>query len=149
MTSTNSRACCCQAGVRFKQLDETLSVYGLAAVSGLCYTVGIAGFTLGGGWGMTSKMHGLGVYNVLEYNVVLASGESVTASSTKNPDLFWAMRGAGERQLSPCCGPFSLVFFFVGHQNFGVMVSMKYKLFPLKHVVVVNITCVVFRTKIL
>jgi len=85
-----------QAGVRFQQLDDTLATYGLSAVSGVCYTVGIAGYTLGGGWGMTSKKYGMGLDNILEMDVALPSGEIVTAKKGgKYDDLFWAMRVSG------------------------------------------------------
>ena len=82
-----------QAGVRFQQLDFTLATYGLSAVSGLCYTVGIAGYVLGGGWGITSKKYGLGVDNIVSLTVALPSGRLVTAKKGgKYDDLFWAMR---------------------------------------------------------
>ena len=58
-------------------------------------SVGVGGLTLHGGYGLSSRLHGLTLDNLLSANVVLANSSVVTASSTSSPDLFWALRGAG------------------------------------------------------
>jgi hypothetical protein len=58
-------------------------------------SVGVGGLTLHGGYGLSSRNHGLALDNLLSANVVLANSSVVTASPTSNPDLFWALRGAG------------------------------------------------------
>eukprot|EP00300_Choanocystis_sp_HF-7_P043164 c9767_g1_i1.p1 GENE.c9767_g1_i1~~c9767_g1_i1.p1 ORF type:complete len:480 (+),score=89.51 c9767_g1_i1:31-1470(+) len=63
---------------------------------GLCPSVGVAGFTMGGGVGPTARQFGLASDNLISVEMVTATGSSVvTASSTTNPDLFWALRGGG------------------------------------------------------
>jgi hypothetical protein len=57
---------------------------------------GIGGLTLGGGWGWLSGRHGLTIDNLLSVKMVLADGSYVTVSSDSHPDLFWAIRGAGQ-----------------------------------------------------
>eukprot|EP01135_Chromosphaera_perkinsii_P003596 Nk52_evm5s249 gene=Nk52_evmTU5s249 len=61
--------------------------------AGGCPTVGIAGFTLGGGMGPIARDHGLAADNLLEASVVTADGNVVTANENENSDLFWALRG--------------------------------------------------------
>ena len=56
---------------------------------------GVGGLTLGGGYGFLSGQHGLTIDNVLRARMVLADGSIVNASEAENPDLFWAIRGAG------------------------------------------------------
>lgn len=58
-------------------------------------TVGIAGWSLGGGHGPFGNLYGLGVDNVLEIELVGPNGTVMIANSTSNPELFWAMRGGG------------------------------------------------------
>ncbi|KAJ3156076.1 hypothetical protein HDU89_005640 [Geranomyces variabilis] len=62
---------------------------------GTCPTVGFGGLTLGGGYGMTGRMFGLALDQVLEITIVTADGAVKTVSATRNPDLFFALRGAG------------------------------------------------------
>ncbi|MCJ1378218.1 hypothetical protein MMC17_001315 [Xylographa soralifera] len=83
-------------GARWEEVDVGLGEVGLAAVGGRVNNTGIGGLTLGGGYGWLSSRYGLVVDNLLSAEVVLADGRIVTASSRKNPDLFWAIRGAGQ-----------------------------------------------------
>lgn len=64
-------------------------------VSGTCECVGFLGPMLGGGHGFLQGYHGLVADNLIEARVVLANGSVVMVSDKSNPDLFWALRGAG------------------------------------------------------
>lgn len=63
--------------------------------SNVSFSTGVGGLALGGGFGVLTGDHGCVVDNLLEAEVVLASGEIVKASHDENSDLFWAIRGAG------------------------------------------------------
>ncbi|AKS35487.1 FAD-binding oxidoreductase [Mycolicibacterium goodii] len=84
--------------------------HGLTAAAGNIGDVGFVGFTLAGGYGPLNGIAGLGVDNLLEAQVVLADGRSVTASATSEPELFWALRGGGG--------------------NFGVVTRLRVRLHP-------------------
>lgn len=62
---------------------------------GGCATVGVSGFTLGGGFGSFSKNYGLGAAGLLEAEVITADGQLRVANTCTNPDLFWALKGGG------------------------------------------------------
>ncbi|MFB9304762.1 FAD-binding oxidoreductase, partial [Kibdelosporangium philippinense] len=83
------------AGVRTGQLASVLAPLGLLVPTGSCPSVGLIGTALGGGFGSHGRMHGLTCDHLVSAEVVLASGKVVTASATSEPDLFWALRGAG------------------------------------------------------
>ena len=100
-----------QAGVLVGELDRATAAFGLATPSGVVSTTGIAGLTLGGGIAWLMGKYGMAVDNLLSAEVVLASGEVVTASEDADPDLFWALRGGGG--------------------NFGVVASFDYRAHPL------------------
>ena len=102
------------AGVLWGEFDRATQAYGLATTGGQVSHTGIAGLTLGGGLGYLMGKHGATCDNLLSLDVVTADGESVVASADQNPDLFWAMRGAGG--------------------NFGVVTSFKYRVHPLSEV---------------
>ena len=100
-----------QTGLRLGEFDRETQVFGLATTLGINTDTGIAGLTLGGGYGWLAGKHGLACDNVVAVEVVTADANVVTASATQNPDLFWGMRGAGA--------------------NLGVVTSLEYQLHPL------------------
>src|SRR5260370_42679870 len=83
---------------------------GLATTTGTVSSVGMAGLTLGGGYGPLMGKYGLIADNLLSAQVVIANGQRVSASATEHADLFWGLRGGGG--------------------NFGMVVSMEYRLHP-------------------
>jgi FAD/FMN-containing dehydrogenase len=101
-------------GAHWGQVDAATHSVGMAAPSGIISTTGVAGLTLGGGFGYLSRKHGLTIDNLLSARVVTANGELVTASEGENPDLFWAIRGGGG--------------------NFGVVTSFEFRLHPVETV---------------
>ncbi|WP_319481522.1 FAD-binding oxidoreductase [uncultured Draconibacterium sp.] len=99
-----------QGGVTIADLDRETQVFGLVAPSGVVSTTGIAGLTLGGGYGWLRKKYGLSIDNLVSVDVVTADGQFITACEKQNSDLFWAVRGGGG--------------------NFGVVTSFQYQLHP-------------------
>ncbi|KAJ7718604.1 glucooligosaccharide oxidase [Mycena maculata] len=84
-----------ETGNRLGDIALALNDYGLAMPHGTCPYVGVGGHASYGGFGFTSRMWGLTLDNILSINLVLANGTIATASKDINPDLFWALRGAG------------------------------------------------------
>jgi len=82
-------------GVRIAAMASLLAGRGMTVPCGWCPTVGVAGAVLGGGYGALGRLHGLGCDHLLAAEVVLADGRIVVASPAREPDLFWALRGAG------------------------------------------------------
>jgi FAD/FMN-containing dehydrogenase len=82
-------------GTTIGQLDAATQVYGLAVPMGVVSATGIAGLTLGGGYGWLRNKHGLSADNLVEAEVVTAAGEVVRASAEENADLLWGLRGGG------------------------------------------------------
>jgi FAD/FMN-containing dehydrogenase len=95
-------------GVTLAELDRETQAFGLATPLGINSTTGVAGLTLGGGFGWLSRKFGLTVDNLLSVDVVTADGELVRASEQDDAELFWAVRGGGG--------------------NFGVATSFEYRL---------------------
>ena len=105
-----------EPGLKWFEFDRETQAFGLATTGGTVGDTGIAGLTLGGGFGWLGGKHGMTVDNLLSADVVLASGELVRASASENPDLFWAIRGGGG--------------------NFGIATSFEYQLHPIGPMVV-------------
>jgi FAD/FMN-containing dehydrogenase len=99
-----------QAGCLLGDVDRETQVHGLAGVLGFVSATGIAGLTLGGGFGYLTRRWGWTSDNVLGMNVVTADARLVRASSDENADLFWGLRGGGG--------------------NFGVVTGIDYALYP-------------------
>ncbi|KAF1932822.1 FAD-binding domain-containing protein [Didymella exigua CBS 183.55] len=83
------------AGVLGYELVEAAGKQGMTVISGECATVGLAGFTQGGGHSILSSEFGLAADQVLSYEVVTAGGDVLIASPTENSDLYWALSGGG------------------------------------------------------
>ncbi|MEN3291393.1 MAG: hypothetical protein V7642_646 [Burkholderiales bacterium] len=84
-----------QGGATLADFDHEAQAFGLATPLGINSTTGVAGLTLGGGFGWLSRKYGLTVDNLLSAEIVTANAERVRASASENPDLFWAIRGGG------------------------------------------------------
>ncbi|MCT7374340.1 FAD-binding oxidoreductase [Chelativorans salis] len=87
------------AGARLDNVYDRLLEHGLTIPAGSCPTVGIAGLTLGGGLGILGRTYGLTCDSLVAAQVVLADGRIVTCDERREPDLFWALRGAGARNF--------------------------------------------------
>jgi FAD/FMN-containing dehydrogenase len=99
-----------EPGLRWVEFDAATQAHGLATTGGTVGDTGIAGLTLGGGFGWLCGKYGMTIDNLLSAEVVIADGQVLTASADENPDLFWAIRG--------------------GSGNFGVVTSFEYQLHP-------------------
>jgi FAD/FMN-containing dehydrogenase len=84
-----------EPGATWRDVDEATQKHGLATPGGSVSSVGVAGFTLGGGAGWLTRKHGLAIDNLVAAEVVTAEGDVVRASEQENADLLWALRGGG------------------------------------------------------
>ena len=84
-----------EPGVTLGEFDHDTQAFGLATPVGINSTTGIAGLTLGGGFGWLSRTYGMTVDNLRSADVVTVDGEFVHASEREHPDLFWGLRGGG------------------------------------------------------
>lgn len=99
-----------EPGATLADIDRETQAFGLAVPTGINSTTGIAGLTLGGGFGWTSRKFGLTIDSLVSADVVTAFGKIMHCSITENPDLFWALRGGGG--------------------NFGVVTRFEFELHP-------------------
>ncbi len=83
------------AGMEWGTLLKHTQPHGLVAPAGQVSSVGVVGYTLGGGTGWLVRKHGTASQYLVAATVVLASGEVATVSATERPDLWWALRGGG------------------------------------------------------
>jgi FAD/FMN-containing dehydrogenase len=97
-------------GATLADVDKETQAFALALPTGINSTTGIAGLTLGGGFGWLTRPFGMTIDNLISVDVVTAKGELVQASPSQNEDLFWAIRGGGG--------------------NFGVVTNFEFKLHP-------------------
>lgn len=104
-----------EGGAIIADLDREAQWFGLATTGGLVGSTGVGGLTLGGGYGWLARRFGLACDNLRSVELVTADGSLVHASAEVEPDLFWAIRGAGA--------------------NFGVVTRFEFELHPFDHAV--------------
>jgi FAD/FMN-containing dehydrogenase len=101
-------------GATWGQVIAAAAPFGLAPVSGSSPSVGVTGFTLGGGLGWLSREYGFAADSVVRAEVVTAAGRRISVSAGEHPDLFWALRGGGG--------------------GFGLVTSLEFRLHPVERV---------------
>ena len=106
----SARRATVEPGCTLGEFDAAAQAHALATPLGINSTTGVAGLTLGGGFGWLSRKHGMTIDNLISADVVSAEGKLVHASAKENPDLFWGLRGGGG--------------------NFGVVTSFEFQLHP-------------------
>jgi FAD/FMN-containing dehydrogenase len=99
-----------EPGATLHDFDSVSQTFGLATPVGINSTTGIAGLTVGGGFGWLTRKHGMSVDNLISVDIITADGRRKKASEEENPDLFWAIRGGGG--------------------NFGVVTEFEFQLHP-------------------
>ena len=107
---TERREACAEGGALLADVDQATQGFGLAVPLGINSTTGVAGLTLGGGYGWLTRRLGMTVDNLLAADLVIASGELIEVSGRREPELFWAVRGGGG--------------------NFGVATAFRFRVHP-------------------
>ncbi|PMR61294.1 FAD-dependent oxygenase [Verrucosispora sp. ts21] len=103
-----------EAGVQWQQVVEAAGKHGLAPLNGASPSVGVVGYTLGGGLSPIGRTFGFAADQVRRVELVTADGRLRVATATEEPDLFWAVLG--------------------GKGNFGVVTALEFNLFPVSHI---------------
>ncbi|WP_182904352.1 FAD-binding oxidoreductase [Microbispora sp. H13382] len=101
-------------GVMWQEVTAAAEPFGLAPLAGPVPSVGVTGYTLGGGFGWLARKYGFAADSVVRAEVVTAEGHIVAVGPDRHPDLFWALRGGGG--------------------NFGVVTSLEFRLHPVARV---------------
>jgi FAD/FMN-containing dehydrogenase len=112
----SSRTADVAGGSLLGELDHEAMAFGLVTTAGTVSHTGIAGLTLGGGFGRVARRFGLALDNVKAVDIVTADGRLLHASATENPDLLWGVRGGGG--------------------NFGIVTSFEFALHPMSRQVI-------------
>jgi FAD/FMN-containing dehydrogenase len=99
-----------QAGVTWGEFNRATQLYGLATTGGAVSSTGVAGLTLGGGFGFLMGQYGYTIDNLISVELVIANGEVLQVSEKDNSELFWGLRGGGG--------------------NFGIATSFEFALHP-------------------
>jgi FAD binding domain/Berberine and berberine like len=97
-------------GVVWDEVNQAAAAFGLGSLAGRCASVGVTGYTLGGGTGWLSRRFGYAADHILHAELVTVDGRQVRASADEHADLFWALRGGGG--------------------NFGIVTELAFRLFP-------------------
>jgi FAD/FMN-containing dehydrogenase len=105
----DDRTAVVEGGATWKEFNREAQLHGLATTGGVVGSTGVAGLTLGGGFGWLMPKYGMAMDNLIAVTLVLADGSVVRASEKNHPDLFWAVRGGGG--------------------NFGVAASFEFRMY--------------------
>ncbi|MDA0185417.1 FAD-binding oxidoreductase [Solirubrobacter phytolaccae] len=103
-----------EAGALWEDVIDAAAPHGLIALHGSSPTVGVTGYSLGGGMGWLARSHGLQANSVTAIELVTADGQQVRTDAQHDPELFWALRGGGG--------------------NFGIVTALEFRLFPLREI---------------
>src|SRR6266545_2522215 len=106
-------------GATLADFDKATQQHGLATPVGINSTTGIAGLTLGGGFGWLTRKYGMTIDNLISVDLITAEGKKIRVSENDHADLFWAIRGGGG--------------------NFGVVTQFEFRLFPVGPAIVAGL----------